>query len=293
MPRGLGTMLGGVGGKMLAAGLTAGLAAGCTPRMPELPDLGLPSVSKLPLVYRIDVQQGNVVSQTMIAQLHRGMEKKKVQLIMGTPMVSDIFHPDRWDYVYSFSKGGGVADYRRVTLIFEADRLKQIVGDVKAASGPIVVPEHLDQEVEVPKPEARTLVEKISQLGFSDDKKKKPATTAVAKAEDKGEGKAAVADKDPGDKDKDKDKDKAEVDDRETILAAAARTGGHDLDKKADPDKKAAPKGEEVLVTGAKPGGDKGLFGRMLDKIGLGDSEKAKDYDPGQIKHKDPGRPQD
>ena len=50
--------------------------------------------------YRIEIQQGNYVSQDMVAQLKPGMTKEQVRFVLGTPLVTDIFHADRWDYVY-------------------------------------------------------------------------------------------------------------------------------------------------------------------------------------------------
>src|SRR3990170_1219150 len=57
--------------------------------------------------YRIDIKQGNFVSQEMVAQLKRGMTKEQVRFVLGTPLVTDIFHADRWDYVYLLDRPGG------------------------------------------------------------------------------------------------------------------------------------------------------------------------------------------
>src|SRR5688572_23392774 len=56
--------------------------------------------------YRIDIQQGNYISQDMVAQLKPGMSKEQVRLALGTPLLTDIFHADRWDYVYWREKPG-------------------------------------------------------------------------------------------------------------------------------------------------------------------------------------------
>ena len=50
--------------------------------------------------YRIDIQQGNYISQDMVGQLKPGMSKEQVRLTLGTPLLTDIFHADHWDYVY-------------------------------------------------------------------------------------------------------------------------------------------------------------------------------------------------
>ena len=62
--------------------------------------------------YKIDVQQGNVLTQEMVAQLKPGQTRDQVRFILGTPLITDIFHQQRWDYVYRYHNGqtGTVAD---------------------------------------------------------------------------------------------------------------------------------------------------------------------------------------
>lgn len=123
--------------------LSGALVAGCS--RPDLPDL-----RNVPFAFRVDVQQGNVITQEMLAQLKPGMDKKKVNYIMGSPAITDTFHSNRWDYVYTFQEGHKKARMRRVTLLFEDDKLVSVDGDVKAATGPIEVDMRQDQSVEVP-----------------------------------------------------------------------------------------------------------------------------------------------
>ena len=85
---------------------------------------------KLPGVYRIDIQQGNIVENEMLARLKPGMDKNQVHFIMGTPSTIDPFHTNRWEYIYTFSKGGGKRKQRHLTLHFEDDKLAYIDGDV-------------------------------------------------------------------------------------------------------------------------------------------------------------------
>lgn len=87
---------------------------------------GIPGITP----YKINVQQGNVVTQDMLTKLKRGMTRSQVRYVMGTPLITDPFHPDRWDYVYSFSKHGGKPQERRITVVFNNDRLAHIEGDV-------------------------------------------------------------------------------------------------------------------------------------------------------------------
>ncbi|MDR2188539.1 MAG: outer membrane protein assembly factor BamE [Azonexus sp.] len=86
--------------------------------------------------YKIDVQQGNVLRQDMVAQLKPGQTKDQVRFLLGTPLIADIFHQQRWDYVYRFKSGKtGEVESRRLTLFFDADnRLQRVEGDVEAAS---------------------------------------------------------------------------------------------------------------------------------------------------------------
>lgn len=87
------------------------------------------SKDKIPGVYRIDIQQGNDITQEMVNKLEPGMTKNQVAYVMGTPLIIDTFHPDRWDYVYSFHPGNGQRQQRRVTVFFIQDKLDYIEGN--------------------------------------------------------------------------------------------------------------------------------------------------------------------
>ena len=80
--------------------------------------------------YKMDIQQGNVVTSKMLLQLRPGMTKSQVRFIMGTPLVVDSFHENRWDYFYQMRQGGKVIEQRRVILEFEKDLLTRVRGDV-------------------------------------------------------------------------------------------------------------------------------------------------------------------
>ncbi|AMB87183.1 hypothetical protein AWM79_18525 [Pseudomonas agarici] len=83
-----------------------------------------------PGVYKIDIQQGNVVTQDMIDQLRPGMTRNQVRFIMGNPLLTDTFHANRWDYLYSLQPGGGERQQERVSLIFnDNDQLASLSGD--------------------------------------------------------------------------------------------------------------------------------------------------------------------
>lgn len=78
--------------------------------------------------YKIDIPQGNVVTQEMVAKLKPGMTKSQVRFIMGTPLVTDAFHANRWDYVYRNQKAGKLIEERKVALFFEREVLARIEG---------------------------------------------------------------------------------------------------------------------------------------------------------------------
>jgi outer membrane protein assembly factor BamE len=85
--------------------------------------------------YKIDVQQGNVLTQEMAAQLRPGQTRDQVRFILGTPLLTDIFHQERWDYVYSYRNGKtGVVESRQFSVYFDrSGRLERATGDVEAA----------------------------------------------------------------------------------------------------------------------------------------------------------------
>ncbi len=85
--------------------------------------------------YKIDVQQGNVLTQEMVGQLRQGQTREQVRFILGTPLLADIFHQQRWDYVYSFRNGRtGVVETRQFSVYFDRDnRLEKTSGDVEVA----------------------------------------------------------------------------------------------------------------------------------------------------------------
>ena len=114
-----------------AAILSAALLAGCA----SSTDGGSKLIS-FPGAYKIDIQQGNVITQEMVDQLKPGMTRKQVQYVMGTPLLEDTFNEDRWDYVYSMQPGGKQRTQTTVTIFFENDRLASIKGDLKPGMQP-------------------------------------------------------------------------------------------------------------------------------------------------------------
>ena len=76
-----------------------------------------------PGVYKINVEQGNVVTQEMVEQLRPGLNRRQVRYIMGTPLIEDSFHSDRWDYRYLLRNGNQTVSETRLTLWFDNDEL--------------------------------------------------------------------------------------------------------------------------------------------------------------------------
>jgi outer membrane protein assembly factor BamE len=120
------------------------------------------------VTYRIPIQQGNVLDQERVNQLQPGMAKRQVRHLMGTPMLVDPFHQDRWDYVYTFRPPRGDTEERRVSLFFENDQLARIEGDLKPeAADPTAPPRQT--AVPVPDHEGPSFLDKaLGTIGIGD-----------------------------------------------------------------------------------------------------------------------------
>lgn len=101
--------------------------------------IGLAGCAEVPKVvheYRIDIQQGNVITQEMVSQLKPGLTYEQVRFILGSPVLTDVFHKDRWDYAYRLRKGAdGSVESRRFSVFFVDGKLARVAGDVVAADG--------------------------------------------------------------------------------------------------------------------------------------------------------------
>ena len=123
----------------------------------------LAACSNTPLItnyltpYRIDVRQGNFVTQDMVAQLKPGLSREQVRFILGSPLVADMFHVDRWDYVYRFQPGHGEVQQRGLTVFFQDNKLTRVAGDVVAEDGSgAQAPKPAAQVIDIPGPAAGT-----------------------------------------------------------------------------------------------------------------------------------------
>lgn len=104
---------------LLAAALAAALG-GCASLQSEGNLLGLITP------YRIDIVQGNVVTKEQLALVRPGMSRVQVRDILGSPLVADVFHADRWDYVFTIKRPGTQPQRRSIVAFFEGDKLLRI-----------------------------------------------------------------------------------------------------------------------------------------------------------------------
>ncbi|NJD35440.1 MAG: outer membrane protein assembly factor BamE [Betaproteobacteria bacterium] len=119
-----------------------------------------PVITSVLTPYRIDVRQGNFVTQDMVAQLKPGLSREQVRFILGSPLVADMFHVDRWDYVYRFQPGHGEAEQRALTVFFQDNKLTRVAGDVVADDGSgAQSPKPAAQVVNIPGPAAAGAVD--------------------------------------------------------------------------------------------------------------------------------------
>ena len=148
--------------------------------------------STVPVVkpFKMDIQQGNVVTSKMLLQLKPGMTKSQVKFVMGTPLIVDSFHSNRWDYFYQMRQAGKIKEQRRVILDFENELLSRVRGDVVpegtsgadsggAASGAEAGAVTLPKSVE-PKPKEEGILDKLK---FWKNDETKPAVKPEVKPE--------------------------------------------------------------------------------------------------------------
>jgi outer membrane protein assembly factor BamE len=91
-------------------------------------DTWVPYISQFG-VYKIDINQGNYISQDMVDKLKEGQTKQQVRLVLGTPLIASVFRDNRWDYTYEFRKNGRVQTHRQFTVYFKDDLLARWEGD--------------------------------------------------------------------------------------------------------------------------------------------------------------------
>lgn len=141
-------------------------------------------LSNLPGIYHIDVDQGNIVDQSMVDQLRPNMTKRQVQYIMGSAMLGDAYHDNRWTYLYSSQEGGGDRLQKRITLLFKGDTLVGVQGDFRPSSKPVEKPS-TTTTLDLPKRELEaSMWEKISGLFYDPVPTEETKEPAKAKDDD-------------------------------------------------------------------------------------------------------------
>jgi outer membrane protein assembly factor BamE len=76
--------------------------------------------------YRVEIRQGNLITQDMRAKLKLGMTQNQVRMVLGAPLINDAYHANRWDYFYSLNQQGKLMEKQRLTLYFTKDALTRI-----------------------------------------------------------------------------------------------------------------------------------------------------------------------
>ena len=84
----------------------------------------------IPRIFQVVISQGNLVDQEMLDKLEIGMTESQVKFVMGTPLISDTFYPDRWDYFTSVTQGDNTYTNQKITLYFEDNKLVSWEGKI-------------------------------------------------------------------------------------------------------------------------------------------------------------------
>ena len=84
----------------------------------------------IPRIFQVVISQGNLVDQEMLDKLEIGMTESQVKFVMGTPLISDTFYPDRWDYFTSVTQGDNTYTNQKITLYFKDNKLVSWEGKI-------------------------------------------------------------------------------------------------------------------------------------------------------------------
>jgi outer membrane protein assembly factor BamE len=190
------------------------------------------------------IQQGNYISQEMVAQLKIGMTREQVRFVLGTPLLQDVFHADRWDYVFYRDVPGARREQRNLSVVFEKDRLVRVIGDLVPPEGAAPQPTGFVPQV---RPDAPAAAAKPAPAA------PKPAAEAAKPAAEPAKPPAVAEPAEPV------QNWRAASDEPEKPAAPAPPAA--DEAKKAEEQKAEEKKAEEPK--------ERGWFGRMLEKIGL------------------------
>ncbi len=157
-----------------AVAVAAALLAGCS-----VLDRASSGIAGAITPYKVEVIQGNFVSKEQVEALRPGMSREQVKQILGTPLVTSLFHADRWDYVFTIRRQGVDSQQRKLTVFFEGNALKRHEGDAMPSEAEFVATlDNRRKSAKVPPLEASE--EKLK--AFAAEKKPEAAAAAVAPA---------------------------------------------------------------------------------------------------------------
>jgi len=124
----------------------------------------------LPETYRQDVPQGNEITPEMLLEIKPGLNKSQVRFVLGTPLIQDSFHKDRWDYIYVIRKEGKFIESRHLVLTFKKDMLVNLTGDLIDRNEAIKVKEAEKPFGTVKEWDEETLAEEQKKFGDAEGK---------------------------------------------------------------------------------------------------------------------------
>lgn len=156
-------------GLVLVCAAAAAALAGCE-SVPFMPTAD--RISGLITPYKVEIVQGNVVTQEQVDRIRTGMSRPQVRDILGSPLLADVFHADRWDYVFTIRRQGTEPQQRNVVALFDGERLKSL-----DTGGELPTELAFVASIDATKPDI-----KIPPLTMSEDRLKslkKPATAAA------------------------------------------------------------------------------------------------------------------
>ena len=143
-------------------------------------------------IYKLDVQQGNIITAEMLMGLKPGMTRAQVKYALGTPLIQDSFHENRWDYIYKMIKDDRLIEERHVVVRFEDDELVDVKGDIIQSNDILIGAETEKQSKVITLTEADYEEQKkdknsiLSRLKFWEDEtdqKTKESTIKISKEE--------------------------------------------------------------------------------------------------------------
>jgi outer membrane protein assembly factor BamE len=129
------------------------------------------TLDRLPFVYQMPVQQGNIITEEVVDRLEPGMTKSQVRYLLGTPMLEDIFHTNRWDYTYTLRRAHQDIQIKRLTLFFQNDALTKVEGYIRPNPARAASRKSSEIIVEVPdwKDDRGFLSKLFSKIGITED----------------------------------------------------------------------------------------------------------------------------